>query len=127
MNLHEMDLDERHAIENHDAILAATKLPPQIVHKTMMNSKVQQSAEGNGDIPIDSDLLEALAEALAENAIQLRNDCQAMIDAAVAPLRERITVLEAQMAMLTALLGNGGTRMLEASETETVRKLRVTK
>jgi hypothetical protein len=79
----------------------------------------------NGDTPLDDDMMEAVAMALAEIKLQMRAECEDAIVGALGPLRERIAMLEGQLSVLTVVLGGGdGNRTLEASET--VRKLRVT-
>ena len=61
----------------------------------------------------DEDQVEAIAAALA----QQRQELASMLDQAIAPLRERIAVLEGQIGMLMVMLGNGnnGARPLHAS------------
>jgi hypothetical protein len=114
------------ALTDHDAIMAQRAAPP-LVRKTKMDARVKQTTDDiiaddiNGDGQLDNAFMEAVAEAMAEQAIQLRADCAAMLEDAVAPLRERIATLEGQLSMLTGLLG--ADKAFEA--TETIRKLRV--
>ena len=54
--------------------------------------------DGNGDDPIPptftDEQIDALAEALSQFRMELQNTTQHTIDSAVAPLRERISILE---------------------------------
>jgi hypothetical protein len=130
------DLAEREvaAEMDHEQIMAAMRVndgvsknpsfsPPAIVHKTNYDAMVMRQNFADNPSPSgfnDNELLDGLADALAQNNI----DMQGRIDEAVAPLRERIAVLEGQLSMLMAMLGDNS-KTIEASESETVRKLRV--
>ena len=110
----------------HDAIMEATRVVrttvvPEVVYKTHDNAVVRQRTISNADDvpPFADDQIDVLAEVL----VQLREELQTMVDAAVAPLREKIANLEGQISVLTALLGSDSGKSFEASET--VRKLRV--
>ena len=104
---------------------------PRIVYKTR---------ENNGDdtdvLPVDNDqgpvvddeLLDAIAEVLADTRAELREEWQAAIDKAVTELRgekdlhEAIAELRGQLAAVMNLFGNGP-KWFEAEQT--VRKLKV--
>jgi hypothetical protein len=130
------DLEERERLleENpqavHDEIIAATRPPmPAIVHKTRGFFDNDDDTNGddtiNGDNqipPFNDDQTEVLADVLA----QIRLEFQDTINDAIAPLRERVSILEGQVTTLLSLLGNNNGdngRMFEASET--VRKLKM--
>ena len=109
----------------HDAIMEATRVlrntVPEIVYKTIENARPSDNSTTNADDipPFADDQIDVLAEVL----VQLREELQTMVDAAIAPLREKIANLEGQISVLTALLGSDSGKSFEASET--VRKLRV--
>lgn len=131
------DLEERESLLEgdpqavHDAIMAATRpAMPAIVHKTMVNGeRVRRrtiSVNDNGDDvppPFTDEQTELLADTLAQFRMDFRSELEDMMDAAVAPLRERIANLEGQLSMLTNLLNGNGSRSFEASEV--IRKLNV--
>ena len=98
-------------------------MPPPIVHKTIENRVENFNTVSDAPAPPFDDLqIDIVATVLAE----LRHDTQAAIADAMAPLRERIAALEAQVSMLTTLLGaDANNRSLEASEV--VRKIRVSR
>jgi hypothetical protein len=108
----------------HEAVMAATRTPmPAIIHKTNMDAgRVLLTDDGdNGDTeppPLTDEQMDILAQVLA----QIRLDFQSAIDDVVAPLKDRILTLEAQISLLTNLLSDTS-RSIEASET--VRKLHV--
>jgi hypothetical protein len=98
---------------------------PEIIHKINEDARVLLSDDGNGNgngdpepPPLTDEALDVLAQVLA----QIKLDIQSAIDDAVAPLRDRIIALEAQISLLTNLL-NDSNKTIEASET--VRKLHV--
>ena len=64
------------------------------------------------------DQVEVIAQVIAE----IRGEYQDAIAEAVAPLRDRILALEAQLSMLTTLIGGNG-KSFEASEV--IRKIRM--
>jgi hypothetical protein len=104
----------------HDIIMAATRPSmPEIVHKTTIQKDTRVSFSNNGDdtLTFTDDQVEQLADVLAQYRLEL----QAEIDDAIAPLRERIAVLEGQLAILASLLSEG--RSFKASET--IRELQV--
>jgi hypothetical protein len=127
------DLDEQNAVRDHDAIMAATRSPridPPLVYKTIEDARsvdLAASRQIGDDLspPLDDDLMEQLAEVLAQVRIDMRTEFEDALDLAAAPLRERIAVLECQLSLLMVLLGGDSGRTLEASET--VRKLRMAK
>jgi len=89
----------------------------------------QSRDNGNGDeppsLPIDDDMIEALAQALAE----LRIEFQSTIDDAVGSLTEQVATLRGQVSVLTSLVGSlvgNSNAVKEASETKTktVRRVR---
>jgi hypothetical protein len=80
----------------------------------------------DGDKESFSDFqIDVIAQAMALSATDLRSEFQAAIDSVVTPLRERVIVLEAQISTMMALLNIDSNRSIEASETNTIRKLRV--
>jgi hypothetical protein len=89
-------------------------------------SRLTLSADDNGDNvppPFTDEQTELLADTLAQFRMDFRMELEDMMDAAVAPLRERIATLEGQLSMLTNLLNGNGNRSFEASEV--IRKLNV--
>jgi hypothetical protein len=129
------DLEEREAkdcahsfldpLAEHDAIMQATRTMPPTIHKTNMDARrvlLSDDGNGNGDPepppPLSDEALDILAQVLA----QIRLDFQAAIEDAVAPLNQRIAVLEGQISILTSLLSSDS-KSIEA--TETTRKLHV--
>jgi hypothetical protein len=81
------DLDEQTAVRDHDAIMAATRSPridPPLVYKTIEDARsvdLAASRQIGDDLspPLDDDLMEQLAEVLA----QVRTDmCTEFEDAA---------------------------------------------
>lgn len=135
------DLEERESLLDegdpqlaHEAILDATRPPmPTVVHKTMVGkvqvekrSQLRFPNDDNGDDlppPFTDEQIELLADTLAEFRMDFRMELQDMIEAAVAPLRDRIATLEGKLDMLTNLLNGNGSRSFEASEV--IRKLNV--
>ena len=106
---------------------------PHIVHKIKDNN-----SDGTDVLPVDNDqgpvfddeLLDAIAEVLADTRIELRDEWQAAIEKAVAELRgekdlhEAIAELRGQLAAVMNLFSNGnGVKLFEAEQT--VRKLKV--
>jgi hypothetical protein len=79
----------------------------------------------DGDEEFSNFQIETIAQAMALLSTDLRSEFQAAIDSAVTPLRERVIALEAQISTLMALLNIDSNRSIEASETSTIRKLRV--
>ena len=103
-----------------------------IVHKEYTG---KQPSLANGDelpsLPIDDDMIDALAQALAETRGQLRDEFQSMVNEAVSPLTEQVAVLQGQVSVLMNLIGslvgnNNNNHIKEASETKTktVRRVR---
>jgi FMN phosphatase YigB (HAD superfamily) len=104
---------------------------PHIVYKARENN-----SDDTDVLPVDNDqgpvlddeLLDAIAEVLADTRAELREEWQAAIDKAVTELRgekdlhEAIAELRGQLAALTNLFGNGP-KLFEAEQT--VRKLKV--
>ena len=99
--------------------------PPPIVHKTVFGNKSAFPATAENAVapPFDDDQIDIVARVIAE----IRDETQDAIDAALAPLQQRIAVLEAQVSMLVTLLGGDANRSIEASSSEIVRKLKVTR
>jgi hypothetical protein len=99
----------------HDGIMRARMPMPRIVHKRYNNEPTisrrddMASPPDNGDTPLLNDeLLDAIAAALVE----VKNEMRDEVEATVAPLRERIITLEAQLSTLLALFGNNNSRSL---------------
>jgi hypothetical protein len=119
------DLEERELqdpIAAHETIMQATKSMPVIIHKTNAQARVMAPPPlNNDDEPpsFNDDQVEQLASVLAE----FRSDLLQAVDAALAPLQERIAVVEGKLEMLTTLLGSGNSKSFEASEV--IRKLKV--
>lgn len=130
------DLEEREQRQlegdpqaTHAEVLAATRPSmPAIVRKTNMDARPflpddDDNGDGDGDnVPpaFDDNQMEQLADILAQINMQLQDT----IDAAIAPLRERVAMLEGQISTLLSVLGNNNdSRSIEASET--IRKLQV--
>ena len=90
--------------------------PPRRAPEMVFKTARQNGDDTNGitaePLPIDPDLLDGIAQALAEQ----RQELAAMIDQAIAPLRERIAVLEGQLSTLVTLIGgsNGNARSKRA-------------
>jgi hypothetical protein len=95
----------------------------QIVHKTHINTP--ELGGFDGDEEFSNFQIDTIAEAMALLSKDLRNEFQAAIDSVVTPLRERVIALEAQISTMMALLNIDSNRSIEASETSTIRKLRV--
>jgi hypothetical protein len=115
---------EADPIASHDAIMAATAVPvPAVVFKEYDRRQVpliDDTDTDNGDVdppPFTYEQMDVMAEVLAQTKL----DLAAQIEAAIAPLSQRLAVLEGQMSLLTALLGNS--KSYEASEV--IRKIRV--
>jgi hypothetical protein len=146
-DLQERELVVYHHFEDpeavHEEIMAATQPPmPTIVRKTNESPRRQAiSSDGentrrrvilvpdddsdNGDNdqlpPIFND---EQTDALADVIADLRMEFQATVDDAIAPLRERIAVLEGKLDMLVSMVSDNN-KSFTASET--VRKLQVTR
>ena len=97
--------------------------PPPIVHKTVFGNEPAFPATAENAVapPFDDDQIDIIATVIAE----LRQDMQAMVDAALAPLRERIASIEGQLTVLMTLLGADASRSIEASEV--IRKIKMAK
>jgi hypothetical protein len=118
-------------VKNHERIMEMTRPPPVIVHKEYTG---RQPSLSNGDeppsLPIDDDMIEALAQALPETRIQLRDEFQSMVNEAIGALTEQVAVLQGQVSVLLNLIGsivgNNNSSVKEASETrtKTVRRVR---
>ena len=75
-------------VKNHERIMEMTRPPPVIVHKEYTGR--QPSLANGDDQPLSTDdMIEALAQALAETRIQLHDEFQSMVNEAVGPLTER--------------------------------------
>ena len=104
---------------------------PRIVYKTTENNSDDADVlpVDNDQGPVfDDELLDAIAEVLADTRVELRDEWQAAINKAITELRgekdlhEAIAELRGQLAALMNLFGNGP-KLFEAEQT--VRKLRV--
>lgn len=103
---------------------------PHIVYKRRENNSDDTDVlPGDNDQSVFNDeLLDAIAEVLAETRADLRDEWQAAIDKAVTELRgekdlhEAIAELRGQLAALMNLFGNGP-KLFGAEQT--VRKLKV--
>jgi hypothetical protein len=117
-------------VKAHDKIMQMTRPPPVIVHKEYTGR--QPSLANGDDQPLSTDdMIEALAQALAETRIQLHDEFQSMVNEAVGPLTEQVAVLQGQVNVLLSLIGsivgnNNNSSVKEASETKikTVRRVR---
>jgi hypothetical protein len=97
-------------------------MPPAIVHKTRDNANVFDVPDNGSPPPFDDLQIDIVATVIAE----IRAETQDAIDAAVAPLQQRVAVLEGQVSMLVALLGaDANNRSVESSEV--VRKIKVSR
>jgi len=96
----------------HDFIMQTTRLPmPSLIHKANTDARVllpEDNGNGEEPLPLTDEAIDILAQVLA----QIRIDFQSAIDDAVAPLRDRIIALEAQISLLTNLL-NDSSRSIE--------------
>ena len=104
---------------------------PRIVYKTR-----ESNSDSTDALPVDNDqgpvvddeLLDAIAEVLADTRAELRDEWQAEIRKAITELRgeqdlhEAIAELRGQLAAMMNLFGNGP-KLFEAEQT--VRKLKV--
>jgi hypothetical protein len=96
-----------------------------IVHKTHYNPPEPDGVGVGGQESFSDFQLDAIAQAIAESRVELRTEIQGTINGAVAPLRERVAMLEGQVSALMMLLGSDSRPSIEASETSTTRKLRM--
>ena len=118
-------------MKNHKRIMEMTRPPPVIVHKEYTG---KQPPLANGDDqplpPIDDDMIEAVAQAMADLSSRLRDEFQSMLNDAVSPLTEQVAVLQGQvnvlLSLIGSLVGNNNNHIKEASETrtKTVRRVR---
>jgi hypothetical protein len=127
----DLAMRELAAEEDHAQIMAttaATRASPAMIYKVKPDARVRRQVidepgDSTDDVPPFSDeQVDVVAQVIADLRTEMRGDCQAMIDAALAPLRERIASIEGSLSTLIDLLGNNGGRSVEASE---VRKLSV--
>jgi hypothetical protein len=95
-----------------------------VVYKTHNDAPDRDGFDGNEDSFSDFQI-DVIAEVFAETSVGLRNEFQAAIDSVATPLRERVIALEAQISTMMALLNVDSNPAIEASETSTIRKLRV--
>jgi hypothetical protein len=95
-----------------------------VVYKTCNSGPEPDGFDGHGETFTDFQI-DVIAEGMALLSKDLRSEFQASIDRHVTPLRERVIALEAQISAMLALLNIDGNRSIEASETSTIRKLRV--
>ena len=119
-------------VKNHKRIMEMTRPPPVIIHKEYTGK--QPPLPDNGDDqplpPMDDDMIEAVAQALAETSSRLRDEFQSMVAEAIGPLTEQVATLQGQVGVLlnliNAIVGNNNNSIKEASETrtKTVRRVR---
>ena len=138
--IHHRDIDELDRlmgdpVKNHERIMQMLRPTlPNIIHKEYTRQPALiDDTNGNGNDQLQlltDDLIDALAQALAETRNELRVKFQAMVDTAMAPLNEEVAVLQAQMNIVLSLIANNNnsndnssSKTIEASET--VRKVRV--
>jgi hypothetical protein len=138
--IHHRDIDELDRlmgdpVKNHERIMQMLRPTlPNIIHKEYTRQPALiDDTNGNGNDQLQlltDDLIDALAQALAETRNELRVEFQAMVDTAMASLTEEVAVLQAQMNIVLSLIannnnsnGNSSSKTIEASET--VRKVRV--
>jgi hypothetical protein len=137
------DVRERSALDDHDAIMTSIAVPvlqreaPLMVHKTKWDAKVYRSISrahdidpgdvldaNNGDeAPLSDEQMDIICAFVAQEIMGIRSEYEDAIDAAVAPLKERIASLEGSIQMLMSLISGNGNRSIESSEV--IRKLRV--
>jgi hypothetical protein len=128
------DLAEREqmAAEDHTQIMAATaatRAAPAMIYKVKPDARVRRQVvddpgDSTDDVPPFSDSqMDTIAELMAMIRNDMRDEFRAIVDAALAPLRERIASVEGSLSTLTGIIGNDSSRSVEASEV--VRKLRV--
>jgi hypothetical protein len=94
----------------------------EVIYKTRENGLLNgngtsvddPAAPGDVDTGgISIDLLNAIGDAMGA----MKLDILDQVNAALAPLRDRIAVLEGQVSTLTALLSNGSTKLLSPPPT----------
>ena len=103
---------------------------PRIVYKTRENNSDDTDVlpSDNDQSAFNDELLDAIAEVLADTRVELRDEWQAAINKAITELRgekdlhEAIGELRGQLAAFMKLFGNGP-KLFEAEQT--VRKLKV--
>ncbi len=88
------------------------RAPSEMVFKDRQNGSVNGDNGITGSPPLDDDLIDAIAQALAEQRVEIAGQ----IDQMLAPLRERVASLEGQVQTLLSVIGggNGGTRSKRA-------------
>jgi hypothetical protein len=132
------DCDEQTAIRDHDAIMAdvATVLRrynAPLVYKRMDNARVKQDVQdlldGDGDAngdepwsPFTNEQTDIIIYLISEFRQEVSNMIDDAVVEAVAPLKERIAMLEGQVSTLVMLISDNG-KSFEA--VETVRKMRI--
>jgi hypothetical protein len=121
----------------HERIMQMTRPQPVIVYKEYTARQPFDDNSGNGSElpPMSTDeMIDAMAQALAQTRDDLRAEFQGMLDSAMAPWTEAVAVLQAQMNIVLSLIannnnsnGNGNNaRSIEASdEIKTARRVRV--
>jgi hypothetical protein len=107
------DLAEREANET----IMPTRSMPAVIHKTIADARVVAPPADELPPEFSDDQLDIIAGALAE----IRQDFRDQMEAALAPIRERVAFLEGQLSILL----NPNSKTIEASEV--VRKLHVTR
>ena len=122
------DLAARETNPTHEEVMATTQVPnihglgylvPDIIHKEYTGKQLPIDDTNNDYVelpPLTDEQIDIIAAALAD----IKLDLQSRIEDAIAPLVQRISVLEGQLSLMTTLLG---TKSFEASEV--IRKIRV--
>jgi hypothetical protein len=109
----------------HDAVMAATRVPTQIFYKTNDNARVLlPNDDDNGDDPIPplftDEQLDLLASVLAEFSMQQQSRIDDAVAATTGPLKDRIATLEGSINTLMAML-NDNNRSIETPKLVHVR------
>jgi len=101
-----------------------------IVYKARANDLLPSPALDDEPATVDDnepEFTDGQMDVIARVLAELQKETQAMIDAAINPLRERVARLEGIIEALTLMSGNGNGKTIEASETSTIRKLHVSR
>jgi hypothetical protein len=97
---------ERRELEDPVFDVPQLRSAPEMIFKTTENASAYAAAEPASQ-QLDSD---DIADAIAEALLDASEDMQTEIRAVVTPLRERIAVLEGQVATLLTVLGGDPAR-----------------
>lgn len=137
MNQRDIDELERlmdDPVKNHTEIMQRLQPTlPSIIYKDFVGKQPALDSNGNNNDlpPMSSDeMIDAMAQALAQTRDDLRAEFQDTLDAAMAPWTEAVAVLQAQMNIVLSLIANNnnngnGTKSIEADEVRTTRRVRV--